>query len=216
MKTRDRILQTSLRLFNEFGEPNVTTNHVADELDISPGNLYYHFRNKDEIIYYLFLHLERQIDETLDAPASRTTTLEDKWLYVHMLFEAVWEYRFLYRDLANILSRNTKLKSRFSRMVDRSIKKCIAICGGLVEAGLMEADEEEITALGYNIWLVASQWLTFQNLLSSGRSMPPGTVKPQEPESDAGRAVFQVMQMVSPYLIAPAREMIKQLSRNYL
>jgi AcrR family transcriptional regulator len=91
MKTRDRILQTSLQLFNECGEPRITTNHIADELDISPGNLYYHFRNKDEIIALLFQQFERQMETALQVPERRVPNMEDMWLYLHLVFENIWE-----------------------------------------------------------------------------------------------------------------------------
>ena len=52
--TYNRIIENSLILFNEQGERNISTNHIAAHLGISPGNLYYHFKNKDEIIVQLF------------------------------------------------------------------------------------------------------------------------------------------------------------------
>ena len=83
-QTRQRILDTSLAMLNTQGEPNVTTNHIADELEISPGNLYYHFRNKDDIIEQLFARYEERMDNALAAPSGRLPELEDIWLQLHL------------------------------------------------------------------------------------------------------------------------------------
>ena len=97
-QTKQRILDASLALFNAQGEPNVTTNHIADDLEISPGNLYYHFRNKDDIIEQIFVRFEERMDKALLAPEDRLPELEDIWLQLHLVFECISEYRFLYRE----------------------------------------------------------------------------------------------------------------------
>ncbi|MDX5299974.1 MAG: TetR/AcrR family transcriptional regulator, partial [Gammaproteobacteria bacterium] len=88
IKTRDRILHASLELFNQFGEPNVTTLQIADELDISPGNLYYHFKSKGDIVTELFAAYERQINELLEVPEV-SISVEDQWLFLHLIFETI-------------------------------------------------------------------------------------------------------------------------------
>src|SRR6476646_4292781 len=119
-RTRERILEAALAMFNAQGEPNVTTNHIADELEISPGNLYYHFRNKDDIVEQLFAAYETRMDQALVVPPDRLPNLEDVWLQLHLVFECMWQYRFLYRDLVDILSRNRKLKQRYARILTRA------------------------------------------------------------------------------------------------
>jgi AcrR family transcriptional regulator len=102
-RTRERILELSLRLFNEFGEPNITTTVIAEEMNISPGNLYYHFRNKDDIVNSIFAQFEAEIGRMLTVPAGRRSNLEDVWLYLRMMFELIWRYRFFYRDLNDMV-----------------------------------------------------------------------------------------------------------------
>ena len=58
IKTRERIVQNSLELFNQQGERSVSTNHIAAHMEMSPGNLYYHFPNKQAIIAELFTEYE--------------------------------------------------------------------------------------------------------------------------------------------------------------
>jgi len=207
MKTRDRILQASLDLFNQQGEPNVTTNHIANEMEISPGNLYYHFRNKDEIVYLLYLQFEQQITETLEVPQSRDLTMEDMWLFLHLVFESIWKYRFLYRDLSNLLSRNRKLNIRFNRVIERKTQTAVHLCKGLVEIGIMEATPEEIEGLANNIAMIATYWLNFQNIRSKSTS---------NVESHLGQGVYQVMILVAPFLKGNSRELLYKLSRDYL
>src|SRR3546814_9196172 len=124
--TRQRILDCALAMFNAQGEPTVTTNHIADELEISPGNLYYHFRNKDDIIEQLFARFDARMDDALAAPDGRLPALEDIWLQLHLAFETIWDYRFLYRDLVAILSRNRRLRVRSEER--RVGKECGRTC----------------------------------------------------------------------------------------
>src|SRR5678816_1302746 len=160
-QTRQRILDASLAMFNAQGEPNVTTNHIADELGISPGNLYYHFRNKDDIVEQLFSRYEARIDDALLVPTDRLPNLEDIWLQLHLVFECLWEYRFLYRDLVDILLRNRKLKLRFARIMTRASTSAAEMMQGLARADILRASPAEIAALAENVLLVATFWLSF-------------------------------------------------------
>jgi AcrR family transcriptional regulator len=205
-RTRERILETSLRLFNDFGEPNVTTTTIADELNISPGNLYYHFRNKDEITNTIFAEFEREIDATLAVPARRRADVEDIWLFLHVMFELVWRYRFLYRDLNDLLSRNRTLEIHFKQILERKVRTASALLEGLAEAGDLEARAAEITPLATNMVVVATYWLSFE-YVRNPRNFAEGEV--------VARGAYQVMSMVAPFLRGASRALFERLAHEY-
>jgi len=206
-RTRERILETSLRLFNQFGEPNVTTTVISDEMNISPGNLYYHFRNKDEIIGEIFRVFEREIEGTLAAPEKRASDVEDTWLFLHVLFELIWKYRFLYRDLNDLLSRNRIIETHFRRILEHSVRNAALLCKGMVAVGQMRAGEREIEALATNMVVVSTYWLSYEYVR-----------EPRNPvEGPAlGRGVHQVMAMLAPYFQGGARALFEKLAGQYL
>jgi AcrR family transcriptional regulator len=206
-RTRERILEVSLALFNQFGEPNVTTSFIADELGISPGNLYYHFHSKDEITNPLVAAFEREIEGVLTAPATRPANVEDIWLFLHLLFEAIWRYRFLYRDLNDLLSRNRTLEIHFKRLLAHKTEAACALCNDLVRHGQMRAHPVEIRALGTNMALVATYWLSFE-YVRSPRHLVEAEV--------LARGAYQAMAMIAPFLVGPARELFERLARQYI
>ena len=88
-------------------------------MGISPGNLYYHFHNKDEIVNSLFGDYEKEIDALLTVPGGRTLSTEDIWLFLHLLFETIWKFRFFYRDINDLLTRNRLVETHFQQGKDR-------------------------------------------------------------------------------------------------
>jgi len=207
-RTRERILETSLALFNRRGAPHVTTADIAGEMDISPGNLYYHFRNRDEIVGELYAAFEARLKPLLADPRGREIGVEEFWLWLHLLFELMGEYRFLYRDLDELAARDPTLAMRFGRMLRQGTATVVELCRAMVGAGTMNASEREIAALAGNVVLVVTYWQSFARI---GRPSPETTG-----ETDAGRAAYQVLALIAPYLVGDARALIDRLGRDYL
>ena len=206
-KTRERILDVSLAMFNERGEPNVTTNHIADELEISPGNLYYHFRNKDDIVEHLFARYESKMDSVLVSPDERLPNLEDIWLQLHLAFECMWEYRFILRDLVDIVARNRKLRMHFARIIKRASANVTEVLQGLVRAEVMRATRSEIEATATNVLLVATFWMNFNQVRGA---------QPERAAEDLTRGIYQVMMLLAPFLRDAERLHVHNLAQAYV
>jgi AcrR family transcriptional regulator len=205
-QTKDRILEASLAMFNAQGEPNVTTNHIADELGISPGNLYYHYRNKDDIVEQLFARYEARMDLALLVPDGRLPTLEDVWMQLHLVFECMWTFRFLYRDLVDIVSRNRKLKQHFARILNRAAASAEKVLKGLARAEIMRATPDEIHATAENVLLVATFWLNYNTVRGA---------RPDASQEDLTHGIYQVMLLIAPFLRDAERVHLNTLAQAY-
>jgi len=212
-RTRERILDAALALFNCLGEPHVTTAVIADELNISPGNLYYHFRNKDEIIGDLYAAFEADVAPLLVAPTDRAAQVDDLWFLLHLLFERMWAYRFLYRDLDEITSRNRKVALRFALLTRRGQDTVIELCRGLVATGTMRATEREIAALASNAVMIATYWMSFRRLVTGPAT---GAANDATNDGEPGFAAYHVLALIEPYLRGADRALIERLAADYL
>lgn len=210
-RTRERILDLSLRLFNEFGEPNVNTTLISEEMKISPGNLYYHFKNKDDIVICIFQEFEREINQVLAVPNGRSANVEDVWLFLHLLFEQIWKYRFFYRDLNNLLANNRTLEIKFKQLLQDKIQVTRRLCEGLQAAGELDATLRDIEALATNMVVVATYWLSYAYVLDPRRSNEPAIAS-----ASLQRGCYQVMALIAPYLTGDSRILFNKLAEEYL
>ncbi len=195
MKTKDRILVTSLTLFNEEGEANTTTIDIANEMDISPGNLYYHFKGKDQIIAELFQQYEQALGETLTAPieqplSDKDSNVEDNWYFLYVVMEEMFQYRFLYHNLENILYRYPAIRKRFRRLLQLKRAALYAICQTLLQQAVIDTRDQQLLGLVDNMTLTLTFWFSYDQLLNDDR---PSQVTIHQ-------GVLQLLTMVAPYL----------------
>jgi len=207
-RTRERILETSLALFNARGAPQVTTAEIAGEMNISPGNLYYHFHNKEQIVGELCAAFEVRVKPLFADPRGRTVDVEDLWLWLHLLFERMGEFRFIFRDVDELAAGDPALSSRLGRLLRQGVATMIELCRSMVDAGTMHASEREIAALSENVVLVATYWQSFARIVRA--------TAPEADEASPGRAAWQVLSLIAPFLIGDARALIDRLGRDYL
>ena len=214
-RTAERILEVALDLFNRFGEPNVSTTLISAELKISPGNLYYHYPAKDELINTLFGRYEQSLVALLRA-ADDVRHVEDAWLFFHMLFELIWQYRFLYRDLNDLLSKNRRLETQFQKILDEKSRAVRAVLAGLARGGAitksgkstLDSREAEPTATAMVV--VLTYWLSYEYVRD-----PRNALEPESAGTALLRGAFHVLSLLLPYLEPGQREHLLGLVGQY-
>ncbi|MEM7331755.1 MAG: TetR/AcrR family transcriptional regulator [Chloroflexota bacterium] len=164
-KRRKQILETALTLFNEQGAANVTTNHIAAAMGISPGNLYYHFRSKEEIIAAIVEQMVTSWDPMYQVDLGASFTLETLSAMQRLHFELLWEYRFFYREVPTLLRRDPQLKARYFEIRDQRIVQQIGLVKTIAQTGAIRLPpDKELHQLFTITWILADTWLAFQEL----------------------------------------------------
>lgn len=196
-RTAERILETTLDLFNRFGEPNVSTTLISAELRISPGNLYYHYPAKDELINALFDNYYQSLQAVLEGGAG-ASNLEDAHFFIHNLFELIWQYRFLYRDLNDLLSKNRHLETHFQTVFQEKTRTLRGVLHAMQRTGHLQIQAQEsqaIESLATSMVVALTYWLSFEYVRDPRRAL-----EPHHAPAALQRGANHVLNLLRPYL----------------
>lgn len=161
LKTKDKILTVSLKLFNENGYDAVTTARIAEAVGISEGNLWYHYRTKRDLVRAHQLALFEQIDKRLAITSTPETVLENYALFNRSVFEEVWTYQYLYRDQAEYGRTSPELEDKVGTVYEMTTAMVMRFFRHMIEAGHLVMPEDELAPLADNIWMVIRYWPSF-------------------------------------------------------
>ena len=209
-RTAERILDVTLELFNRFGEPNVSTTLISAEMEISPGNLYYHYPAKDQLLNGLFDRYEQPLLEILDS-ADGIENVEDAWLFMHLLFELIWKYRFLYRDLNDLLSKNRRLEVNFKDLLQRKSRAMTALLDGLSRSGVARLTGEAAGPIGTAMVVVLTYWLSYEYVRDPRRALEPANAA-----AALGRGAYHALALLLPHLDEASRQHLRGLAGSYI
>jgi AcrR family transcriptional regulator len=208
-RTAERILEVTLELFNRFGEPNVSTTLISSELNISPGNLYYHYPAKDELINSLFDRYERGLSELLNA-SDGVRNVEDAWFFMHTLYELIWQYRFLYRDLNDLLSKNRRLETHFQGVLKSKTRSLRTLLDAMNRSGAIQIDSREIEGTATSMVVVLTYWFSYEYVRD-----PRKALEPESASIALVRGAQHVLGLLVPYLEPGQRQHLLGLVSEY-
>jgi AcrR family transcriptional regulator len=198
VNTRERIIDTAIRLFNEQGTGAISTNHIAEAIGISPGNLYYHVRNKEEIIRAILERMIARWESLYHLPVERAPTLADVQRLVRENYLLVWDYRFFFRELSVLVQRDPALKQRYQEIRQERLVRFEELFQHFVSAGVARtpASPALVANLAKLCWLISDYWLPFLEI--DGELVLPDMI-------EQGVALY--MQVLSPYVSEAGKAM---------
>ncbi len=165
-QTQTRIIDTALRLFNECGTAAVSTNRIAEECGISKGNLYYHYKNKNEIIESIFCRIVDEMNAGWYQDHTQPTIRHMAEMFARQVL-LIYEYRFFYREMPSLLRDNVSLMMRYRDNRQRRMSALEEFFAVLDRAGALRFDGDGglIKSIVHSTWIISDNWLNSQEFL---------------------------------------------------
>ena len=203
--TRTRILVASLLLFNEHGEPNTALNDIADEVDISPGNLHYHFRKKSDVVSALLAEFQADARQVLQPAQSITASLDDFWVFLHSLLELKEAYAFLWRDMETLVAEQPNVGNALKHFAKALAATFELYLHGMANNGVLGPGDDDMPMVARNLAVIALFSDRFDALIGAERTA----------DDAALRIAGSVLGVLKPLAAADAAQHLEELATHY-
>lgn len=201
--TKTKILNSALKLFNEQDTFSITTNHIATQAKLSTGNLYYHYKNKEDIIVDIYLLMSGEFESfnSFEVILSSTNPLEILSQMFDKYGELFFKYKFLIRDIGGLLALYPKLKSEFLQKQEKRILQIESLFHYFLQLEIIELKNDEINLRAKLNWFISSYWQVFSSTFDE---VSPQSIK------EAKIIIFQIL--LYPILTQKGKKLYKELS----
>lgn len=204
MKTKEKILFASIELFNQSGATIITTNDIAKSLNMSPGNLYFHFKNKEQIIREIFKKFAAET-ALIWKPQTKLARTKMNFNIINLVdknLELYWKYRFFHREMYILRKKDPELSKLWHQHLKKMSLLMIIIYKHWVKAGhfLPISTRDEMEFVGELLFVAANSSMLFFETKDRG-------MQPHQRTFEKARR--HLLRMLRPYVTGQSRAEIE-------
>lgn len=161
-KTKEKILDAALELFNSRGLSQVTLRTIARKLGISQGNLNYHFKKREDIIAALYFRLIENIYEQMSETSNDENILRALFDMSKSLVYELFEFRFIMLDFAQVMRENEVIREHFQELQANRKLQFAEFFELLINSGLMRKErlQNEYQNLYSRLQILGDFWIS--------------------------------------------------------
>ena len=137
--TRRRILDVARRMFNDEGLSRVGVREIARALEMSPGNLAYHFATKDDLVEALVMELHELNLATVFAEMPADFSLVSLYEAAVGAMRNMLGYRFVLLSYVDAVRVSPKLRTLERQLAEKRRARHDAMLDALVHGGWIES-----------------------------------------------------------------------------
>ncbi|MDG0969149.1 MAG: TetR/AcrR family transcriptional regulator [Porticoccaceae bacterium] len=169
MKTSEKIKCQALRLFNEKGVDHVSSLEISQALNISYGNLTYHYKKKDDIVLALYTEMQTELNIAINHLVQ---CLFEETFYltlVNEIFDVIWKYRFIYLNINSLMSQFSFIQKSEKTYSKTRVKILNRAKKYLIQEGYLAPEvNNNYDALIQNLNMILYAWITDANVFYEG------------------------------------------------
>ena len=167
-RTKGKILETSIKLFNEKKASNVSTVQISAAMEISPGNLYYYYANKEEVIRCIWQEkMVGEIDDLMEQ-YEKIENSEQLLDFFKEVIEHCIRYRFFYTEMPTLFTNDRKLMGVYAETSQRAKESAVEMFRKLVEkSGIDGLSEDKVEYAAENGLLLMISLISHCDIRSS-------------------------------------------------
>jgi len=192
-KTKQRIVDTALHLFNSQGLSKVTLRTIAKEMGISQGNLNYHYKKREDIIEEIYFRLVKEMDENMSKMKESQIGLPLMADISASVMKNSFKYRFFFLDFSLIIRENNKIRKHYKALVEIRELQILSLFELMVQSGLLRSEQlpNEFKNLYKRFQIFGDFWMASAKI-----------EKEQISEKTIDQYLEMIIQSIYPYLTA--------------